>query len=36
VNDNVKVKATLAIISLTPLALFVGKLAALRGFQHGH
>jgi hypothetical protein len=32
----VKVKATLAIFSLTQLALFLAKLGAFAGFQHGH
>jgi hypothetical protein len=32
----VKAKATLAILSLTPLALFLAKLQAFTGFQHGH
>lgn len=31
-----KVKATLAILSLTQLALFLAKLQAFTGFQHGH
>jgi hypothetical protein len=31
-----KAKATLALVSLTPLALFLGKLSFFAGFQHGH
>jgi hypothetical protein len=32
----VKVKATLAILSLTQLALFLAKLQPFVGFHHGH
>jgi hypothetical protein len=32
----VKVKITLAILSLSQLALFLAKLQAFTGFHHGH
>lgn len=31
-----KIKVTLALFSLTQLALFLAKLSAFSGFQHGH
>lgn len=31
-----KTKATLALVTLTPLALFLAKIQCFTGFAHGH
>lgn len=31
-----KAKATLALATLTPFALFLAKICSFAGFQHGH
>jgi hypothetical protein len=36
VKADVKIKATLALVTLTQLALFLAKIQPFWGFQHGH